>query len=90
MTRHPSVHPFLKWAGGKTQLLGPIGAALPDPIEGAYHEPFLGSGAVFFHLRATGRLRGRAVLSDANEALVGTFLAVRDRVDEVMTVAPSG
>jgi len=84
MTTRPSVHPFLKWAGGKTQLLAPIGAALPDPVEGTYHEPFLGSGAVFFHLRATGRLRGRAVLSDANEALVGTFLAVRDRVDEVV------
>ena len=84
MTPRPSVHPFLKWAGGKTQLLGPISARLPDPVEGTYHEPFLGSGAVFFHLRAAGRLRGRAVLSDANGPLVETFEAVRDRVDEVV------
>src|SRR5688572_32849358 len=84
MNPRPPVRPFLKWAGGKTQLLGPIAAALPEAVEGTYHEPFLGSGAVFFHLRASGRLRGRAVLSDANESLVGAFEAVRDRVDEVV------
>jgi DNA adenine methylase len=76
--------PFLKWAGGKTQLLGPIERMLPDRIEGTYHEPFLGSGAVFFHLLAEGRLRGGAVLSDANEPLVETWRAVKGRVEEVI------
>jgi DNA adenine methylase len=84
MTPRPAARPFLKWAGGKTQLLGPIAKALPAPVAGAYHEPFLGSGAVFFHLRAEGRLKGGAFLSDANAALVETFTAVRDRVDEVV------
>jgi DNA adenine methylase len=80
----PPVRPFLKWAGGKAQLLAAIARRLPDRIEGTYVEPFLGGGAVFFHLRATGRLRGRVLLSDANEPLVRTWVAVRDRVEEVV------
>jgi len=78
------VRPFLKWAGGKTQLLGPIGEAFPERIEGTYREPFLGSGAVFLHLWGTGRIRGKAVLSDANGPLVETWLVVRDEVDALV------
>jgi len=80
-----AARPFLKWAGGKTQLLGPIARDLPARIEGTYFEPFLGSGAVFFHLRAEGRVRGRAVLSDANAPLVETWRAVKGRVEEVIS-----
>jgi DNA adenine methylase len=53
-------------------------------VEGTYFEPFLGSGAVFFRLRAEGRLRGPVVLSDANEPLVETWRAVQGHVDEVI------
>ena len=56
--------PFLKWAGGKRQLLGHIEALLPERID-TYFEPFLGGAAVFFRLAAEGRFR-RAVLADAN------------------------
>ncbi len=84
MEARPGAGPFLKWAGGKTQLLGPIAARLPARIEGRYFEPFLGSGAVYFHLWSEGRLGGGALLSDANRPLVETFLAVRDRVGEVI------
>ena len=84
MAERATVRPFLKWAGGKTQLLRPIAERLPAEIRGTYFEPFLGSGAVFFHLRATGRIRGKAVLSDANGALVGTWTAVRDEVDALV------
>ncbi|MCK6479325.1 MAG: Dam family site-specific DNA-(adenine-N6)-methyltransferase [Planctomycetaceae bacterium] len=84
MAERPPVRPFLKWAGGKTQLLRPIGERLPAAIRGAYLEPFLGSGAVFFHLRATGRLRGKALLSDANGPLIEAWLAVRDEVDALV------
>ena len=51
----------------------------------AYHEPFLGSGAVFFDLLAAGRLAGVPVwLSDENPDLVGCYLRVRDSVDAVI------
>jgi DNA adenine methylase len=86
MDAAPAARPFLKWAGGKTQLLGPIAGSLPARVEGTYFEPFLGSGAVWFRLRAEGRLRGRTVLSDANGPLVETWVALRDRVEEVVAL----
>lgn len=74
--------PFLKWAGGKGQLLPELLARLPGTF-GAYHEPFVGGAALFFELRARGRL-SRAVLSDANPVLVDTYTAIRDDVEGVI------
>ena len=74
--------PFLKWAGGKRQLLAHIEARLPERID-TYFEPFLGGAAVFFRLAARGRFR-RAVLADANPELVNCYQAVRDDVDGVI------
>lgn len=72
--------PFVKWAGGKAQLLGAYDELFPQLATGAaYHEPFVGGGAVFFHLASTGRLTGEVHLSDCNEDLVSTWLAVRDQ-----------
>lgn len=77
--------PFLKWAGGKTQLLGPLLAHVDrlSPF-GAYHEPFLGGGALYFELVASGRLGGAARLSDANPALVTVYEVVRDDVEALI------
>jgi DNA adenine methylase len=75
--------PFLKWAGGKRQLLGHIEALLPERID-TYFEPFLGGAAVFFRLAAGRRFR-RAVLADANPELVNCYQAIRDDVDGVIT-----
>jgi len=74
--------PFLKWAGGKRQLLAHIAALLPERID-TYVEPFLGGAAVFFRLAASGRFR-RAVLADANPELVNCYQAIRDDVDGVI------
>ena len=74
--------PFLKWAGGKRQLLAHIEALLPERID-TYFEPFLGGAAVFFRLAAGGRFR-RAVLADANPELVNCYQAIRDEVDAVI------
>jgi len=71
--------PFLKWAGGKGQLLEQMTAFFPTDF-GTYFEPFLGGGAVFFHVRP--RI---AILSDLNPDLIAVFLAVRDHPDEFMT-----
>lgn len=70
--------PFLKWAGGKTQLLPEILRRFP-PVFRRYHEPFLGGGAVFFALGPS-----RASLSDINGDLVATYTAIRDNVEAVI------
>ena len=83
-TARDAARPFLKWAGGKRQLLPRLRRFYPDRF-GAYHEPFLGSGAVFFDLAAAGRLRGRRVrLTDVNADLIGCWLQVRDARDAVI------
>ena len=74
--------PFLKWAGGKRQLLAHIEALVPERID-TYFEPFLGGAAVFFRLAAGRRFR-RAVLADANPELVNCYQAIRDDVDGVI------
>ena len=74
--------PFVKWAGGKTQLLAELLAAAPAQIE-TYYEPFLGGGALFFALQAQGRFK-RAVLSDSNEELINAYIHVRDHVEQLI------
>lgn len=76
--------PFLKWAGGKRSLLPTLLEHVPESFA-AYHEPFVGGGALFFALRNAGRIpfkgvrRGRraAYLNDYNERLVRTYRAVQ-------------
>lgn len=85
-TRNPAVaagRPLLKWAGGKRQLLPALRAFYPVAFR-RYFEPFVGSGAIFFDLHASGRLEGhRATLTDSNADLIGCYTMVRDRTAEV-------
>ena len=76
--------PFLKWAGGKGQLLPDLIARLPECFA-AYHEPHVGSGALFFTLASHG-VPSQAYLSDVNPALIDTYLAVRDQVEDVIAI----
>ena len=77
--------PFLKWAGGKGQLLGALLARLPaHPIE-TYYEPFLGGGAFFFALIAHPEFAPRrAVLNDSSRDLMTTFEVVRDDLETLI------
>jgi DNA adenine methylase len=78
------LRPFLKWVGGKRQLLPVLRRFYPDSF-GAYHEPFLGSGAVFFDLVKYGELAGHeAVLSDANADLIACYRRIADSLDVVL------
>lgn len=78
------LRPFLKWVGGKRQLLPVLRRFYPD-FSGRYFEPFVGSGAVFFDLLGRGALHGhQAMLSDANADLIGCYRRVGDSVDEVI------
>jgi len=73
-----SARPFMKWAGGKTQLLPKILNRFPAQFN-RYHEPFVGGGAVYFNLQPK-----QATLSDVNPDLVGAYEALRDDVDGVI------
>lgn len=80
----PTTDPFLKWVGGKRQLLPDLRRVYPPKFD-RYFEPFLGGGAVCFDLYSQGLLADRSmVLSDLNGDLIGGYLMVRDRVDEVI------
>lgn len=83
-TRLP--RPFLKWAGGKRQLLGELIGEI-DRLEsfGLYHEPFLGGGALFFELSRLERLPAGACLSDTNLSVIDTYIGVQTDVAGVMT-----
>lgn len=70
--------PFLKWVGGKGQLLSQYEAFFPQQFA-TYYEPFLGGGAVFFNLRPR-----QAVLTDINPELVNVYCCVRDQVETVI------
>jgi DNA adenine methylase len=74
------VKPFLKWAGGKRQLVDRLLPLIPAPKQhGTYFEPFLGGGAIYF-----ARPSKPAVLSDSNLELMDVYRAVRDNVDSVI------
>jgi DNA adenine methylase len=80
----PGVRPFLKWVGGKRQLLRELRRYVPRDFP-AYHEPFLGSGALFFDLWRSNRLHGTAChLGDANPDLVGVYRALAEDTENVI------
>lgn len=74
--------PFLKWVGGKAGLLAQFDEFFPAQVS-RYYEPFVGGGAVFFHLRHRFP-RIRAFLCDNNAELVAAYQAVRDFPTELM------
>jgi DNA adenine methylase len=77
--------PFLKWAGGKTQLLPRLASFFPADIP-RYVEPFLGGGAVFFFLRGQGALTGEITLADNNAELINAYEAVQHNVDALIAL----
>lgn len=76
--------PFLKWAGGKRQLLPALRAFYPPAFRG-YFEPFVGSGAVLFDLTGRGLLADRRVtIADHNADLIGCYTMVQRHVEAVI------
>lgn len=74
--------PFLKWVGGKGQLVSQLIERAPAQFS-TYHEPFMGGGAFFFALYRAQRIE-KAYLSDLNTELVDAYTAVRDQTDAVL------
>lgn len=85
-TGRPVPRPFVKWVGGKGQLVETLLARAPERFR-RYHEPFVGGGAFFFALRRAGRLgRCHSRLTDVNQELITAYSAIRDRTAEVLAV----
>jgi DNA adenine methylase len=79
-----SVRPFLKWAGGKRQLLPHLRRFIPSSFN-RYFEPFLGSAAFFLDLCRRGTIGSRtAILADSNRDLIGCYQAVEQDVEAVI------
>ena len=81
------VKPFLKWAGGKGQLLSEIEKYYPfaDRKITKYAEPFVGGGAVLFDI--LGKYELEAVyISDINAELINTYRIIRDDIDELISM----
>jgi DNA adenine methylase len=78
---HADAKPFLKWVGGKRQLLREITRHAPKSF-GRYHEPFVGGGALFFHLRQSHACP--AFLTDRNQRLIRTYRGVQHDVEGVI------
>lgn len=79
-----SARPFLKWAGGKNKLIPQYERFFPKEFN-TYYEPFLGGGAVFFHLKQT-RPEFKAVLTDINADLINVYRCVKSNVDELLEI----
>ncbi|MBD1939828.1 DNA adenine methylase [Microcoleus sp. FACHB-68] len=75
-----SPRPFLKWAGGKGKLIQQYIPYFPTEFK-TYYEPFLGGGAVFFHL-----LPASSILTDINPELINAYRCVRDQVELVISL----
>jgi DNA adenine methylase len=73
-----AARPFLKWVGGKRSIIDQLLKRVPESYK-AYHEPFLGGGALFFALQPD-----KAYLSDINFHLTIAFTTVRDHADELI------
>jgi DNA adenine methylase len=79
--------PFLKWAGGKGQLLSQLSEHLPKRISKepfTYIEPFVGGGAMLFYmLQHFGNIK-KAVINDVNEDLILTYRIIKDDVETLI------
>lgn len=80
MSNSSYTKPFLKWAGGKGQLIDRLNSYIPTEYE-QYIEPFLGGGALFFYLRPQ-----KAILSDINPELINCYSVVRDNIEDLIEI----
>ncbi len=79
--------PFLKWAGGKGQLLSQLYGHLPDDLQGqafTYIEPFVGGGAMLFHMLRKFPNITHAVINDINPHLVTAYRVIKEQPDELI------
>lgn len=80
--KYKTVKPFVKWAGGKSQLLNEIREKYPATIE-KYCEPFVGGGAILLDVLANFQPK-EVLINDINAELVNTYAQIKNNVDELI------
>lgn len=80
MKKNILVSPVLKWVGGKRQLISDIEPLIPKSIS-TYVEPFVGGGAVLFHLQPK-----KAIINDYNQELMNVYQVIKDKPNELIEV----
>lgn len=78
MKHNKLVHPFVKWVGGKRQLIKEIESHIPKQFS-RYYEPFIGGGAILFHLQPK-----NAVINDSNEELINLYQTIKNSPEELI------
>lgn len=76
--KNPLLAPVVKWVGGKRQLLKEIEKFMPEKFS-TYYEPFVGGGAVLFHIQPK-----KAVISDTNSELINLYNVIKNNVEELI------
>ena len=86
-----SAKPFIKWAGGKTQLIRDIQKSLPKNLNKkfTYIEPFVGSGAVLFWMLNNFENIDKAVINDINKDLTDTYKTIAINYKELVEILKS-
>lgn len=79
----PRCYPFVKWAGGKTQLLPKLYTFVPTEFN-RYFEPFLGGGAMYFYLISVKNKIFTSYLSDINSELINSYAVIKDNVEKLI------
>jgi DNA adenine methylase len=78
MAKNKLIAPFLKWVGGKRQIMPSIKELMPKKVT-AYYEPFIGGGAVLFNLQPK-----KAVINDYNSELINVYKVIKNNLDELV------
>ncbi len=89
MAEYKTAKPFLKWAGGKTQLINDIERTFPTAITQTnftYIEPFVGSGAVLFWTLNNFPNLKKAIINDINADLINTYKTIADSPKELISI----
>lgn len=81
MAKNKLVSPFVKWVGGKRQLMGSIMEFIPKGINRhTYVEPFIGGGAVLFHIQPK-----NAIINDFNSELINVYNVIKENLHELIS-----
>lgn len=83
MKTKKSPYPFVKWAGGKRQLISQMKKFFPNNFNN-YIEPFVGGGAVFFHLFKNNRIKNKVILIDINKDLINCYKVIKNDVESLI------
>src|SRR6187431_1779131 len=78
-------HPFIKWAGGKSRLISQLNNFIPEEFNN-YFEPFVGSGALFFYLISSFKIKKNFSLhlSDINSELINVYKTIKDNLKDLI------